>query len=128
MGDFNFDFNFVKTGTPLVTLSSIGIAFNVGARNMLGNPDSINIGFDESRNAIAVRSSDSDSEAPSYEFAGREKDGWVRISMRDFMKYLSQRTGIDFLSKAVQFIPEYNTSLQMLVLIVDSDHRKDKNK
>ena len=58
-----------------------------------------------------------------YEFETRQKDGWVRISCRDFMRYLSKKNGIDF-TKAKQFIPEYDPSTGMLVVIVDSAHMK----
>ena len=39
------------------------------------------------------------------------------------MRYLSKKNGIDF-TKAKQFIPEYDPSTGMLVVIVDSAHMK----
>ncbi len=129
MDGFNFDFGFIKNRMPIVTLSSIGLAFNVGARSILGNPEKVLIGFDEQSNAIGVKMvEEQNPEIQTYEFENRAKDGWVRISMRDFMKYLSQRTGIDFLTRAVQFIPEFNDETNTLIIIVDNEHRKDKSK
>ena len=124
MSDFNFDFSFVKGGSPVVTLSAIGLAFNAGARSMLEYPDKVDIGYDEKANVIGVRTHDESSNAPCYDFESRVKDNWIRISMRDFMKYLSQRTGIDFLSKAIQFIPEMDDKSGMLIVIVDEEHAK----
>lgn len=124
MPNFNFDFSFVKGGSPVVTLSAIGLAFNAGARSMLEYPAKIDIGYDEKANAIGIRIHDESSTAPCYDFESRVKDNWIRISMRDFMKYLSQRTGIDFLSKAIQFIPEMDDESGMLIIIVDKEHAK----
>ena len=128
MNGFCFDFSFIKSGTPIVTLSAVGMAFNAGSRSLLGNPPQVDIGFDENALAIAVRPPVDGSPSPEYEFEGRAKDGWVRISMRDFMRFLSQRSGIDFLEKAIQFIPEYDASNNMLVIIVDEEHAKVKNR
>lgn len=128
MNEFCFDFSFIKSGTPLVTLSAIGIAFNSGSRSLLGNPAQVEIGFDEKAMAIAVRPRTSDSSNPSYEFEGRAKDGWIRISMRDFMRYLAQRSKINFLERAMQFIPNYDEEHNMLIIIVDEEHAKNKNR
>lgn len=128
MSEFNFDFSFIKSGTPIVTLSAVGIAFNAGSRSLLGNPLQVEIGFDEKALAIAVRPHVDGSPAPAYEFEGRVKDGWIRISMRDFMRFLSQRSGIDFLEKAVQFIPEYDAAHDMLIVVVDEEHAKIKSR
>ena len=126
MNNYSFDFSFVKDGSPIVTLSSIGIAFNAGARRVLKYPDEVMIGFDDSTNAIGVMRWDGDNNKNHYTFESREKDNWVRISMRDFMKYLSKKTEIDFLNKAIQFLPEYDESTNTLIIVVDNDHKKNK--
>ncbi|MPM60405.1 hypothetical protein SDC9_107256 [bioreactor metagenome] len=41
------------------------------------------------------------------------------------MKYLSQHTGIDFLSKAIQFTPCVDDETGMLIVIVDEEHIKN---
>ena len=128
MEGYSFDFSFVRSGTPLVTLSAIGIAFNAGSRSLLGYPEQVEIGFDEKAMAIGVRPHADNSSNPSYEFETRVKDEWVRISMRDFMRFLSQRSGIDFVDRATQFIPEYDEDSNTLVVIVDREHIKTKNR
>jgi hypothetical protein len=123
--NFNFDFSFAKNGTPIVTLSSTGIAFNLGSRLILGKPESIDIGYDSERNVIGVRPHREGSDTPDYKFEPRVKDEWVRISMKDFVKYLAQRSGIDFLTKAQQFIPERDAESGILLIHVDVDHLKN---
>ena len=122
--DFSFDFNFLKNGTPVVTLSSLGLAFNRGAIDMLGAPDKVVIGFDEKNLAIGVRACPPDTTAPCYDFASRVKNDWVRIGAKDFSKYLSRVSGIDFLTKAKQFIPDYDEVNEILIIVVDEYHLK----
>lgn len=124
MSTFNFDFNFIKSGAPIVTISGFGLAFNKISRNLLGFPRKINIGFDENAHAIGVRAHNDDPKIDSYEFESRVKDGWVRIGCKDFTKYLSSITNIDFSSKARQFISEYDAESQTLIVIVDEEHLK----
>lgn len=124
MANFNFDYSFVKGGSPIITLSAIGLAFNAGSRSLLDHPEKIDIGYDEKVNAIGIRAHDESSDSPSYLFESRVKDNWVRISMKDFMKYLSQRSGIDFLTKAIQFIPTMDDETKTLIVIVDEEHAK----
>lgn len=54
-----------------------------------------------------------------YDFEGRVKNDWVRIGCRDFMRYLFLETGIDFITKAMQFIAKFNADEETLVIIVD---------
>ena len=122
--DFSFNFSYLKNGAPIVTLSSLGIAFNRGAVDMLGAPAQIIVGYDEKNKAIGIRDRGNDTTAPYFDFAPRVKNDWVRIGAKDFTKYLSKVSGIDFLSKAKQFIPEYDDKTPTLIVIVDEQHLK----
>lgn len=126
MSSFNFDFSFVKAGAPIVTLSSLGIAFNPLSRSLLGKPAEINIGFDEDQLTIGVQAHNPSSDLQSYEFEKREKNGWVRIGCKDFSKYLSLKSNIDFISKAKQFLATYDNETKRLIVIVNGDHLKEK--
>lgn len=90
---------------------------------MLGSPESIDIGYDEDANVLGVCAHRQEHEGKPYDFASRKKDGWVRISCRDFMRYLSQRNNMDF-TKAKQFIPEFDSETQMLIIHIDEEHIK----
>ena len=124
MSKYSFDFNFVKAGAPIVTLSTLGIAFNSLSRTMLGNPEKINMGYDEKAKAIGIQSHDEASRFPSYEFEAREKFGWIRIGCKDFISYLSIQTGIDFKEKTRQFVADYDKEEGRLIVVVDEEHMK----
>ena len=121
---YNFDFSYLKNGAPAVTLSSFGIAFNKGAIESLGVPDQVIIGYDQEKQAIGVRARGDDTDSPYYDFAPRVKNDWIRIGAKDFMKYLSRIRRIDFLSKAKQFIAEFDEETQTLVIVIDEEHLK----
>lgn len=126
-GDFvaySFDFSFLKNGSPIVTLSSFGISFNKGAIEALGTPEQVIIGFDPEARAIGVRARGEDTTSPAYDFARRIKNDWIRIGAKDFVKYLAKISGIDFLTKAKQFIAEYDPETKTLVVVVDDQHLK----
>lgn len=121
---YNFDFSFLKNGNPVVTLSAFGIAFNKGAIESLGSPERVIIGYDPQAHAIGVRAKTEGIVSPAYEFAHRIKNDWIRIGAKDFMKYLSKVSGIDFLTKAKQFVAEYDSETETLIIVVDEDHLK----
>ena len=120
----NFDFSYLKNGSPIVTLSSFGIAFNKGAIEALGTPEQVIIGFDPEACAIGVRARGENTTSPSYDFARRIKNDWIRIGAKDFVKYLAKVSGIDFLTKAKQFIAEYDPETETLIVVVDEQHLK----
>ena len=121
---YNFDFTYLKNGSPIVTLSSFGIAFNKGAIESLGTPEQVIIGYDQDAHAIGVRAKEDNTSAPSYDFASRVKNDWIRIGAKDFMKHLARTSGIDFLEKSKQFVADYDSESQTLVIVVDKEHLK----
>ena len=86
-------------------------------------PEKINIGYDEKAHAIGIKRHQPLSSMASYDFETREKNDWVRIGCKDFMKYLSTTTQIDF-TKAKQFIAEYDEATETLIVVVDEAHMK----
>lgn len=121
---YNFDFSYLKNGAPLVTLSSFGIAFNKGAIESLGVPDQVIIGYDQEQHAIGVRARGDDTISPCFDFAPRIKNDWIRIGAKDFIKYLSRVSKIDFLTKAKQFVADFDEETQTLIVVVDEEHLK----
>ena len=127
MNSYNFDFNFIKSGgAPIVTLSSLGIAFNPVSRSMLNKPKFIEIGFDEKNCTIGIKPSSNENSSNSFRFEDKQKNGWVRIACKDFVNYLAVLSGIDFITKAKQFIATYDSDKQILIVVVDKEHLKDK--
>ena len=124
MSDYSFDYHFIKAGAPIVTLNSTGIAFNPVVRSMLGHPEYIAIGFDAGRKAIGARPAQEREDADVYPFEGREKNGWVRIGCREFIKHLSEITEMDFSNKAIQFSAHRTGNDLEVVIEINEDNMR----
>jgi hypothetical protein len=114
---FNFNWSAVGGGAPYVTISTISIAFNSVSVGKLGNPEKVIIGFDENQCAIGVKAYSGESNIKPYDFAGKIKNGWVRIGCRDFIKYLNTLTDIDF-NPAKRYIAGFDEELEALYIRV----------
>lgn len=121
---YNFDFSYIKNGTPIVTLSSLGIAFNHASRKAISEPEKVLVGYDANAHVIGVKAASVGDDGAVYDFASRVKNDWVRIGCKDFIKHLAIETGINFDKKAVQFMASYDADLKMLIIQVDEQHMK----
>lgn len=115
---FEFNWNAISGGAPYVTISTLSLAFNSVSIDKLGNPDKVIVGFDEKQYAIGIKAYRGEPNVKSYDFANRVKNGWVRIGCRDFIKYLSKLSGVDF-SPAKKYVAKYDTELEILFIIVN---------
>ena len=117
--DFNFDWNYIASGTPYITISRLGLAMNSAVIQQLGNPEKVMLGFDSQACIIGVRKYDGKNNVKSYEFRNKERHGWVRIGCKDFVKNLSHITGIDF-SEAKRFITSFDADTQTVYFKVEN--------
>ena len=112
---YEFDYAFLRSGTPMITLWKHGIALNEGADRMLGMPEYVAIGYDQKAGAIAVRPKKPQDTA-AYPFTSRFRDGWVRIGAREFMRLISVRHAINCTEKSVRVIPDFVQKENMLIV------------
>jgi len=115
--EYNFDWEYVKSGSPYVTISSFGIAFNGLSIKQLGSPNYIIVGFDENKLAIGVKGVElKDNEKTTYDFIARKnKDGWIRIGCKEFIQRLEKLTNEDF-SSAKRF---YTRKISDNFIVID---------
>lgn len=124
---FNFDWNFISSGAPYVTISDTGLGFNTPAITMLGTPDYIQAGFDNEAMVIGIRGCEESSSIKTYRFKERIKDGWVRIGCRDFVKYLSDLLGLSF-SPAKRYVAKYDSAEDVLYVELNAKESQSENK
>lgn len=120
MDGYNFDWNFVSSGAPRVTISLNGIAFNSPAITLLGSPEFIMIGYDINKKTIGVKAYCGEKGVPKYEFVKRIRNGWARIGCKDFVRYLSQNSKKDF-SSSKKYFPELIHENKMLVIDIEKE-------
>lgn len=125
---YNFNWSAVSGGAPYVTISPISIAFNSVSIEKLGNPEKVIIGFDEMNCAIGVKAYDGESGIKPYTFAGRIKNGWVRVGCRDFIKYLQALSGTEFVP-AKKYVATFDAKEEILIVAVGEnfDNGDDDN-
>lgn len=114
---FNFDWNYVAAGAPYITISELALGFNAPSISLLGNPEEVIIGFDDQTMTIGVKKYDGNENVKSYKFYSRMKNGWVRIGCKEFIKYLSSLTGLEF-SPAIRYIAKYDAQEEILYISV----------
>ena len=114
---FHFDWSCVAAGAPYITISETGIGVNTPGISLLGEPDEVIVGFDEESMAIGIKKYNGEKNAKSFKFCSRIKNGWVRIGCRDFVRYLSSLSGIDF-SPAIRYVAHYDNDEEVLYITV----------
>lgn len=114
---FNFDWNYVAAGAPYITISEVALAFNIPSISLLGNPEEVIVGFDDKTMTIGVKEYDGDKNVKPYKFYSRIKNGWVRIGCKDFVKYLSSLTGLQF-SPAIRYVAKFDQEERILYISV----------
>lgn len=120
---FNFDWNYVSSGAPYVTISELGLAFNTPAISLLKKPEEVVVGFDEEKLAIGVMDAKGMVDVKPYKFFGRLNHGWIRIGCKDFVKYLSTITRISF-SPAKKYVARLDEEKKVLYITLE-DGRED---
>lgn len=114
---FNFQWIPVDSGPPRVTIASYGIIFSAAAIAVLSKPPYIMIGVDRDAGIIGIKGCEAnDQSAYCFEFAERERNGSIKIAKRDFIRYLSSVTGVDFMENTVQFEGTYDEEQKILIL------------
>lgn len=124
---FNFDWNYISAGAPYVTISELGLAFNTPSISLLGNPEDVVVGFDVNQMTIGIKDATGLSDVKSYKFFSRIRSGWVRIGCKDFVKYLSAISGIQF-SPAKKFVARFDKEEQILYITVDEKEVEEDSK
>jgi len=82
-------------GTPMVSMAEYGLTFNRAAVETLGRPWKVGLGFDKENRRIVVRpirseTDDGEMVSRGLPFAERERDGYVRISSKDFVRFVAR--------------------------------------
>jgi len=113
--DYNFIWVGPTAGAPIVTIATYGISFNSYVISLMGNPAKVLIGFDEKNKILGVKPVDDSNDHIAYDFAKKERKGYVRISNKDFIKYISAITGNNF-KKAERYLANWDDKTKVLTV------------
>lgn len=124
---FNFDWNYVSSGAPYVTISEFGLSFNAPAVSLLNNPEQVLVGFDNSAMTIGVKKYQGETNVRPYMFYSRMKQGWVRIGCKDFVRYLSSLTDISF-APAKKYLAKFDIQEKILYVSIKNTGKAEYDK
>lgn len=121
---FNFEWFDKKVGAPMISVAKYGLTFNKGAVIKMNRPEYVMLGFDKTNLTIGIKVCD-ETEEMKMEFASRERQGYVRINSKQFVKYIESSTDdeLKFDNKAIQFIGKWIEEDKLMVV----DLRKPYN-
>ncbi|MCH5252772.1 MAG: hypothetical protein J1F22_07340 [Lachnospiraceae bacterium] len=122
--EFNFDWNYISSGAPYITISELGLAFNSPAISMLGNPEKVILGFDLDNMTIGIKEYENELDIKSYDFLSRVRSGWIRIGCKDFVKNLSNITGLSF-SPAIKYLAQYDKEAKILYITINNHENEE---
>lgn len=124
--EYNFVWTNPSAGAPIVSIASYGITFNSATIEMLKKPRNILIGFDTNAKVIGVKPIDDETNPKAYDFAEKERKGYIRIGNRDLIKYISSQIGIDY-SKSIRYLANWDENEQILIVDLMKPLNHDKN-
>lgn len=124
--NYNFDWNYIASGAPYVTISNYALSFNAATSSLLGNPEKVLLGFDSTQKVIGVTPYRGDSATKSFIFYSRMKNGWIRIGCKDFIRQLSSLTGLSF-NPAKKYVANYDSKMEILYFSVTNSSVEKEN-
>lgn len=114
--DYNFLWTTPSAGAPIVSIATYGISFNSIVVDLLNRPPKVLLGFDEKNMVIGVKPVIGEVEEPrAYRFAEPGRQGVIRIGNKDFLKYVSNKSGIDF-RKIKKYLASWDEDSKTLII------------
>jgi hypothetical protein len=99
--EYNFEWFNPTVGTPIVTLGEYGLGFNKAAIEALKSPARVRLGYDKKHKVIAVMPAGEDDKA-ALPFASKERNGYIRVSTKDFARFIMRYNPELKLDKAIR--------------------------
>lgn len=126
--EFNIEWYSPNLGTPIVSLAEYGVVFNKAAIVSLGSPHSIKLGFDkENKYIIVVGVTEEESTEDTIVFNSKEKNGFIRINNKDFIRFVLRYCPEIKLDKAKRFLSIKEGDFLVVDLKSPADVTEDAN-
>ncbi|HCU21762.1 MAG TPA: hypothetical protein DF698_02495 [Candidatus Atribacteria bacterium] len=113
--DFAFEWFNPILGNPVVTIAEYGLGFNKAAIEALGSPEKVRLGFDKKNKIIAVKASDAN-DSLALPFASKERSGYVRISSKEFARFVQRNYAELKLEKSIRCFAWYDEKTEALLV------------
>ncbi|MGG0939853.1 hypothetical protein ABHN11_28000 [Brevibacillus centrosporus] len=125
---FNVEWFSPSIGTPIISLAEYGIVFNKAAITVLNNAHSIRIGFDRDQKLIIVQGlKEEQSSDDTIAFAERERNGFIRINNKDFVRFILRYCPEIKLDRAKRFLGRVEGEFLVVDLNTPADGSDEEN-
>jgi hypothetical protein len=118
-----------QTGSaPIVSIANYGITFSSGAVEILSAPKYVMFGFEEDTKSIVISPCLEATES-SLEFINKKRNGYVRISNKDFMRFIESKMENNFkiTKNAIKYLAKWKKDEKLLYIYLDNPIDKDKD-
>ncbi|HYF82399.1 MAG TPA: hypothetical protein VEB00_05150 [Clostridia bacterium] len=114
---YSFLWSTPNARAPIITIAPYGITFNSATVELLGKPKRLMIGYDEKSKVVGMKPINDDANSKSFEFIKKERNGYVRIGNKDFIKYLINKKEIDFkIRNTYKYIADWDSDDELLII------------
>ena len=111
-----FDWYDPDTGAPIISIASYGINFSSGAIDVLGKPAYIKIGIDSENNILGIKPLQHEEDGV-IKFINRERQGNVRITSKDFIRFIKSKLDEDIIKDSAQkYLGKWDKNNQILII------------
>jgi hypothetical protein len=122
----DFEWYNPKAGAPIISIANYGLTFSSGAIEAMGNPKRIMLGFNTTNKTIGVKPCD-DANEKGIEFYSKVKNGNVRLSSKDFIRFIKSKMDDSFQieNTATKYIAKWDEEEQILTVYLNSPIGKE---
>lgn len=108
-----------KLGTPSVSIAEYGLTFNKAAIDTMGSPSRVMLGFDKEKNIVVVKAlynPTPEEMSKSFPFAERERNGYIRLTNKEFVRFILRYLPKIDLSKSVRCLAKWDEKQEYLIV------------
>jgi hypothetical protein len=102
-----------KIGVPIITIAEYGVTFNKAAIEAMGNPERVKLGFDKQYKKMCIMPVEDEDER-AFAFADKERDGYVRINNKDFVRFVLRYFPELTLDKSIRCVAIWDAEKRLL--------------
>lgn len=112
---YDFEWFNPTLGTPIVSIGEFGLGFNRASIDAIKCPARVRLGYDRANKVIGVQPADED-DSLALVFANKERNNYVRVSSKDFVRFVLRHHPELRLDKTVRCLAWLDSNLGLLVV------------
>lgn len=115
---FDFEYFNPNLGSITVSIAEYGLTFSRAAVEVLGKPEFVLLAFDKNKKVIGIIPVSNETQN-KIEFISKQKNGYVRINTKDFIRFLMRYFPDNpnmFSSKSIRYLTYFDDEANALIV------------